>query len=243
MSLNPVTRNPAVHGGSIKKAWKFLNMKNGVIVSARDDSPWSIGKWREVAAPTKQCEGLNCSLLVDDARSYVAGSVVAEVEYKGVVVTSSDKLTCQYMRIRRAWYFTAPAWKAYEKAKAPTCKAYEEAKATARKAYEEAKATAWKAYEEATATAWKAYEEATATTMKAHEEAKATTWKAHEEAKATTWKVYEEATATTARKAYEEATATARKAYEEATAPTRKAYEEAKATAWKKILRTLERIK
>jgi hypothetical protein len=203
-----------------KTAWKFLiQQDDGTIVSAYDNSPWVIGKWREVAVPTSSCVGLNCSVLVDQARDYVQGNVVAEVEYKGIVVTSSDKLTCQYMRIRRAWKFTAPAWKAYQDAKAPAEKAYQDAKAPAEKAYQDATAPAEKAYQDAKATAWKAYQDATATAWKAYQDAKAPAEKAYQDAKVTAWK------------AYQDATATAWKAYQDATAP-----------AWKKILRTLERI-
>jgi hypothetical protein len=143
-------------------AWKFLQLKDGVIVSEHDNSPWAIGKWREVPAPTQACVGLNCSLLIDDAHSCVSGSVVAKVEYKGVVVDGGDKLTCQYMRIKAAWFFMAPAWKAYQEAKATAWRAYQEATAPAWRAYQEAKAPAWRAYQEATAPAWKAYQEAMA---------------------------------------------------------------------------------
>ncbi len=56
---------------------------------------------------------------------------------------------------------TAPAYKAYQEAKAPAYKAYQEATAPAYKAYQEAKAPAEKAYQEATAPAYKAYQETT----------------------------------------------------------------------------------
>jgi len=212
-------------------AWKFLVLKDGEIVSKRDGSSWPKGKWREVPAPTEECRGLNCSETIEQAHGYIQGDVLAQIEYKGVVIRGGDKLTCQFMRIKKAWHFTAPALKAYEEATATALKAYEEAKAPAWKAYQEATAPARKAYNEATATADKAYNEATATALKAYEEAKATAWKAYEEAKAPAWKAYEEATAT-AWKAYEEATATAWKAYEEATA-----------TAWSNIIRGLKRIR
>jgi len=157
-------------------AWKFLVLKDGKIVSKYDGSSWPKGKWREVPAPTEECRGLNCSETIEQAHGYVQGDVLAQVEYKGVVIRGGDKLTCQFMRIKKTWHFTAPALKAYE-----------EATVTALKAYEEATFTAWKAYQEATFTAWKAYEEATFTARKAYEEAKATALKAYEEAKATAW--------------------------------------------------------
>ena len=105
-----------------KLAWKFLDLENGKIVSNRDRSPWTIGKWRTVAAPTEECKGLNCSLLVDDARSYVKGEVAALVEYGGKVIDSGDKLTCEKMRIKKAWRFTATAWARYEAEKAQAWK-------------------------------------------------------------------------------------------------------------------------
>ena len=48
----------------------------------------------------------------------------------------------------------APAWKAYDEARAQASKAYKEATAPAWKAYEEARAQASKAYDEATAIAF-----------------------------------------------------------------------------------------
>jgi hypothetical protein len=159
-----------------KTAWKFLQWRDGKIVSHFDGSEWTIGKWRKVPAPVESCKGLNCSLLIEDARSYVVGNVLATVIYGGVVIKGDDKITCEKMKIVKAWHFTAPAWKAYEEAKATAWNAYQEAKATAWNAYEEAKAPAEKAYQEAKAPAEKAYEEATAPAEKAYQEAKATAW-------------------------------------------------------------------
>jgi hypothetical protein len=124
-------------------AWKFLVLKDGEIVSKYDGSPWPKGKWREVPAPTEECWGLNCSETIEQAHVYVQGDVLAQIEYKGVVIRGDDKLTCQFMRIKKAWHFTATAWKAYQEATATALKAYEEATDTAWKAYEEAKDTAW----------------------------------------------------------------------------------------------------
>ena len=94
------------------------------------------------------------------------GNVLALVEYKGAVISGDKKLTCQYMRIVKAWRFTAPAWRAYQEATAPAEMAYQEATAPARRAYQEATAPAWRAYQEATATAWNAYQEAKAMAWK-----------------------------------------------------------------------------
>ena len=60
-------------------------------------------------------------------------------------------------------WFKAPAYKAWQEAKATADKAYHEATAPADKAWQEAKAPADKAYREATAPAYKAWQEATAT--------------------------------------------------------------------------------
>ena len=65
--------------GNMKKhsAWKFLILKNGKIVSQRDDSAWDVGVERIVPEPTEKCKGLNCSLLIRDALSYVQGESVS----------------------------------------------------------------------------------------------------------------------------------------------------------------------
>ena len=79
---------------------------NGKIVSARDKSPWTVGEWREVPAPVRECEGLNCCRNIIDAMSYVDMEVLAEVEIDGKRVDSGDKITVQRMRIIRAWRWT-----------------------------------------------------------------------------------------------------------------------------------------
>jgi len=150
---------------NMKTGWKFLDWNNGKIVSRHDCSPWTIGKWREVPKPTQTCVGLNCSRTPDDAHNYVSGNVVAIVEYKGSVIDTGDKLTCQYMRIKKAWHFPASAEKAYQEATAPAWKAYQEAANAAWKAYQEAATAAWKAYREAATAALKAYQEAMTTAL------------------------------------------------------------------------------
>ena len=79
-----------------KTGWKVLQRKNGRITSNYDGSEWTVGKWREV-------EPLNCSKLIPDARDYVAANCLARVEYRGKVITSNGKLTCETMRIIKVW--------------------------------------------------------------------------------------------------------------------------------------------
>src|SRR5512138_1506366 len=88
-----------------KKArlWKSLQFKDGKIVSGYDQSPWEIGEWREVPAPVRECEGLNCCENIVDAMGYVNLEVLAEVEIDGTRIDSDDKITTQRMRIIRAW--------------------------------------------------------------------------------------------------------------------------------------------
>ena len=92
------TRNP--------RYWKALHLRDGRIVSARDKSPWTVGEWREVPAPVRECEGLNCCQSIIDAMSYVNMEVLAGVEIDGKRVDSGDKITVQRMRIIRAWRWT-----------------------------------------------------------------------------------------------------------------------------------------
>lgn len=86
--------------------WKSLQLRKGQIVSAHDKSPWTVGEWREVPAPVKECEGLNCCEDIVDAMRYVSMEVLAEVEIDGKRITSNDKITVQRMRIIRAWHWT-----------------------------------------------------------------------------------------------------------------------------------------
>jgi hypothetical protein len=83
--------------------YKSLKYRNGKIVSDYDGSPWTVGEWREVSAPTKACEGLNCCENIIDAMGFVNVEVLAEVEIDGVKIISDDKITVQRMRIIRAW--------------------------------------------------------------------------------------------------------------------------------------------
>jgi hypothetical protein len=83
--------------------WKSLQIENGKIVSGYDKSPWIVGEWREVPAPTRECEGLNCCESIIDAMVYVNMDVLAEVEIDGKQIVGDDKITVQRMRIIKAW--------------------------------------------------------------------------------------------------------------------------------------------
>ena len=86
-----------------KRLWKSLKLKNGKIISAHDSSPWTIGEWRTVCAPTEKCVGLNACENIIDAINYVTPDVLAEVEVFGGCIKGDDKYTCERMRILRAW--------------------------------------------------------------------------------------------------------------------------------------------
>ena len=86
-----------------EKLWKSLQLNSDKIVSGHDQSKWTIGEWRSVPAPTKECIGLNCCPNIIDAMGYVNMEVLAEVEIDGATITSNDKITSEKMRILRAW--------------------------------------------------------------------------------------------------------------------------------------------
>ena len=88
-----------------RRLWKSLQLHQGQIVSARDKSPWTVGEWREVPAPVRECEGFNCCESIIDAMRYVNMEVLAEVEIDGVRIDGDDKITVQRMRIIRAWHW------------------------------------------------------------------------------------------------------------------------------------------
>jgi cell division septum initiation protein DivIVA len=149
-----------------KLGWKFLDMVDGQIVSRKDKSPWVIGKWRKEHEPTEACKGLNCSNSIDDALSFVRGSVLARVEYSGKVIHSDAKITCQNMRILKAWHITAQAWAEYDKIRAQARAEYNKIRAQARAEYNKIRAQARAEYEKITAQALAEYEKITAQTWK-----------------------------------------------------------------------------
>jgi hypothetical protein len=85
--------------------WKSLYYRDGKIVSARDKSPWTVGEWREVPAPSQECVGLNCCVNIIDAMRYVDMEILAEVEIDGVRIDGDDKITAERMRVIRAWHW------------------------------------------------------------------------------------------------------------------------------------------
>ncbi len=93
--------------------YKFLRLVlddegNEIIVSDFDLSKWEIGVMRHVDGPIILCKnGLHCSEYIHQARRYVAGDVLAEVEAGGYCSPSSmfegDKEAWENMTILRAW--------------------------------------------------------------------------------------------------------------------------------------------
>ena len=89
----------------ILRLWKSLKYKGGKIVSGYDGSPWIIGVWRAVPKPIKECDGLNCCEYIQDAMGYVNMEILAEVEIDGHVIIGDDKITCEKMRILKAYHW------------------------------------------------------------------------------------------------------------------------------------------
>ena len=81
-------------------AYKFLDKG---LKSNYDGSSWTVGEWRHEKKPTEACVGLNASRFIPDALRYVQGTILAKVEYKGAVIDSGDKVTCESMRIIKTW--------------------------------------------------------------------------------------------------------------------------------------------
>ena len=88
---------------SEKRYWKSLKLREGKIVSDYDKSKWIVGEWRTVQAPENECLGLNCSENIVDAMGFVDMEVLAEVEIGGEIIVGDDKVTCEKMRIIKAW--------------------------------------------------------------------------------------------------------------------------------------------
>jgi len=83
--------------------WKSLEYVNGKIVSDYDKSEWTVGEWRTVPAPERECMGLNCCENIVDTMEYVNIEILAEVEIGGISIVGEDKITSEKMRIIRAW--------------------------------------------------------------------------------------------------------------------------------------------
>ena len=131
-----------------KTGWKFLQYKNGKIVSDFDDSPWAIGVERTIQPLTKLCRGLNCSKRIYQARNYVDGDVLAKVRYSGKTIDAGDKITCERMTLVKAWHVTWATRAEYNKAAAQAQAEYDKAAALAwaecEKAMERARAGFYK---------------------------------------------------------------------------------------------------
>ena len=113
--------------------YKSLLLHDGKLVSAYDHSEWTLGEWRQVAAPAKACVGLCCSPHATQAYVYVTGDVIALVEYGGHVIDSGDKLTCERMRLLRVWpreeykRTRLAAWEGYDRTELAAREEYERA--------------------------------------------------------------------------------------------------------------------
>src|SRR5271155_169495 len=90
-------------------AWKFLKGTPDRIRSQHGSHVWQIGEWYSVTSRNiRACSnGFPCSSRAIDALGYVAGTVVAQVEYAGVEDREDDKSAHRHMRIVRAWNWTA----------------------------------------------------------------------------------------------------------------------------------------
>ena len=93
----------------MKYQWKFLRYDGKRITSNHDGSPWKIGEWREVPAPSEVCRGLNSCQFIEDALRNVQGEMLAKVECAGVSIHAFNKSTWQKQRIVRAWIWDKTA--------------------------------------------------------------------------------------------------------------------------------------
>ena len=98
--------------------WKFLRLVNGKICSDYDESEWTVGVERKIEPPKELCKGFNCSKMMEQAKSYEDGDIVALVKYGGKIIKSPDKITSERMTIIRACLFKATALAEYNKVKA-----------------------------------------------------------------------------------------------------------------------------
>jgi hypothetical protein len=88
----------------MKTRYKFLNLRDGKIVSKSGDLTWEIGKWEHVDGKIVLCQnGLHSSKSPLDALNYVYGEVLAKVEIKGKIIEGDDKEVSSDMRIIEAY--------------------------------------------------------------------------------------------------------------------------------------------
>ncbi len=95
---------PSVSKETPLLAWKYLHLRNGVIESNYDYSPWTVGEWRDDRV-TQPCHGLNCSSTPAQAYRFVCGDVLARVEVAGKYHEGQTKITADSMRIIAAWIY------------------------------------------------------------------------------------------------------------------------------------------
>ena len=91
----------------MKQYYKFLNLKNGKIVSEHVNHTWEIGKTYTVNGPVKVCSnGFHASVEPLDALGYIKGDVVAVVTGSGGSDNDENKVCYQSMTIVRAYKWT-----------------------------------------------------------------------------------------------------------------------------------------
>ena len=87
--------------------WKFLDEKNGSIVSRHGSTTWTIGKWEHTEGMISACSnGFHCSPTIQAAFSYVQGNVLALVEVRGEEALESNKSAHADMKIIKAYRWT-----------------------------------------------------------------------------------------------------------------------------------------
>jgi hypothetical protein len=88
-----------------KYGWKFaVRLADGRIVSDYDNTTeWKRGEWNKVAAPSRECVGLNDSPTIGAARRYVQRAVLLRTEHAGATIKSGDKTTGEKMRALHAY--------------------------------------------------------------------------------------------------------------------------------------------
>ena len=90
----------------MKHYYKFLEYKDGKIVSAHGDQEWEIGKEYSVSGKVEACEnGFHASETIVQALSYVNGNVLAVVTASGDSDNRYDKVYYRSITIKRAYHW------------------------------------------------------------------------------------------------------------------------------------------
>ena len=84
--------------------WKFI--LDG-FKSAYGDCTWKIGEWKKESVAIKCQKGFHASTRIIDALFYVKGSILAQVEVKGICDKEDDKQCWTEMRLVKAYKWTA----------------------------------------------------------------------------------------------------------------------------------------